>query len=226
MRNALGIPAEAVVFGRHGGNDTFDIPFVRRAVVDVAAANPNKIYFVLLNTARLEWQAEIEAVGGGVVAAPHRANGLPANIIHLDTPLVDAADKAAFIRTCDAMLHARSSGETFGLAVAEFAAHGRPVLTSRVHHNGGLARFHIDVLGEAAMLYHDYESLVQLLTTFDRAAARRRAAEGFWQAPYRPFEPHRVMRTFRSVFLASAPAQPRAVATQTSKTDEGAPERA
>ena len=30
---------------------------------------------------------------------------------------------------CDAMLHARSSGETFGLAVAEFSASNRPVAT-------------------------------------------------------------------------------------------------
>ena len=34
-------------------------------------------------------------------------------------------------------------GETFGLAVAEFAAHNRPVLTSSAHTNRGRAR-HLD----------------------------------------------------------------------------------
>ena len=37
--------------------------------------------------------------------------------------------------------------QTFGLAVAEFSAHNRPVLTSSVHHDEHGARYHLDVLG-------------------------------------------------------------------------------
>lgn len=56
------------------------------------------------------------------------------------------ACRCAFIRTCDAMLHARMSGETFGLAIAEFSAHNRPVLTSSVHHDHHMARSHLDTM--------------------------------------------------------------------------------
>lgn len=44
----------------------------------------------------------------------------PSNILYLPMTL-DEERKSAFIRTCDAMLHARRSGETFGLAIAECA---------------------------------------------------------------------------------------------------------
>jgi hypothetical protein len=99
------------------------------------------------------------------------------------------------------MLHARTRGETFGLAVAEFAAHGKPVITSSVHHDGGFARFHIDTLGERGCFYQDHASLVRLLTQFDRSDARAKGAE-HWRAPYAPFEPHAVMRAFRTTFLS------------------------
>ena len=120
---------------------------------------------------------------------------MPPNIIHLDAT-VDEARKQAFVRTCDAMLHARRSGETFGLACAEFSAHNKPVITSSVHHDGHFARFHIDALGAKGLFYHDEPSCEKLLLTFDRKAAQLKD----WNA-YRPFEPEKVMATFRKVFL-------------------------
>ena len=203
MRAELGIPESAVVFGRHGGRSTFDIPFVQHAVIAVAKAYPSTIYFVLLNTDRLTRRSSESSHDQDTAAARSSQEGYAnlGNIIHLDTPITDDEQKSRFVRTCDAMLHARAHGETFGLAVAEFAAHGRPVLTSSVHHDDGFARFHIDVLGERGLFYHDYDSLVAQLTGFDREAAHKRRLDGFWQQPFRAFEPHRVMRTFRSVFL-------------------------
>ena len=184
LRQALGIPAHATVFGRHGGRDTFDIGFARDAVVDVARAKPDSVYFVFLNTARLEGAEELP------------------NILHLDEPLIDDEAKSDFIRSCDAMIHARSRGETFGLACMEFAAHNRPVLTSSEHTDGGVARFHVDVLGPSALLYRDKETLLEMLLTFDRDATLRKGIGSYWKQPTLAFEPHRVMRTFRSVFLA------------------------
>ena len=87
----------------------------------------------------------------------HRASScepLP-NVIHLEATSDEEA-KSRFIRTCDAMLHARYSGETFGLAVAEFSVHNRPVLTSSVHDDEGAARMHINTLGARGIFYHDY----------------------------------------------------------------------
>jgi len=94
------------------------------------------------------------------------------------------------------MLHARREGETFGLAIAEFAAHNRPVITSRDAHDRGRARFHLDALGDRGLYYHDKASLLRLLQGFNRTAAR----ESDWRA-YREFTPRPVMRQFERIFL-------------------------
>ena len=183
MRHELGIPADATVFGRHGGLDTFSIDFAQRAVVDVARACPD-IYFLFLNTYPLHER-------------------LP-NVIHVERTS-DSEAVSRFIRTCDAMLHARAGGETFGLACAEFSVHNRPVLTSSVHDDHGHGCMHLDVLGAAPGLrrffYRDYESLVQLLRTFKRGVTPPADCNA-----YRAFEPSKVMATFERVFLGGTPS--------------------
>ena len=104
--------------------------------------------------------------------------------------------KAAFLRTCDAMLHGRRTGETFGLAVAEFSVCNRPVITSSIYHENNTARFHLDTLGQKGIYYHDCASLVHTLKRFDRTTVPHRD----WNA-YRSFQPAAVMQIFRQVFL-------------------------
>ena len=169
---------------RHGGWDVFDIWEARAAVLAVARERAD-IFFLFLNTRPLL----VDASGEPEWAA------YPPNVRHLEATL-DEGRKAAFIYTCDAMLHARRSGETFGLAIAEFSAANRPVLTSSVHHDEGLARFHIDTLGAKGLFYHDQPSCEALLRGFDRRAAKLKD----WNA-YRAFEPRSVMAIFRDVFL-------------------------
>ena len=180
LRAELGIPAGATVFGRYGGVNVFDIFGARQAVLRVARARPRDIYFLFMNTQEL-------VIPEGEAA--------PKNVLYLPAS-VDDARKAAFIHTCDAMLHARWSGETFGLAIAEFSASGKPVLTSSIHHDDGMARFHIDALGRRGIYYHDAASCERALLDFDAEAARRID----WNA-YRTYEPEPVMATFRNVFL-------------------------
>jgi hypothetical protein len=48
------------------------------------------------------------------------------NIIFLPN-IIDEIDKTTYINTCDAMIWARSGGETFGLAIAEFSINNKPV---------------------------------------------------------------------------------------------------
>ena len=50
------------------------------------------------------------------------------NIIYLPKSL-DKKNKSKFVSTCDAMIHARYDGETFGLAVAEFSSANKPIIT-------------------------------------------------------------------------------------------------
>ena len=71
---------------------------------------------------------------------------------------------------------------------------GHQVITSSVHTDNGMARFHIDALGEKGLYYTDQPSLVRILTTFDRSAVRDANA-------YRAFEPEKVMEVFARHFL-------------------------
>jgi hypothetical protein len=167
MRRQLGIPASAVVLGRHGGWDTFDVPFVWDSVAD-ALRQRDDLWFVFLNTAP---------------GVRHE------HVVYLD-PTPDPVVKVRFIQTCDAMLHARAHGETFGLAPAEFSLCNRPVLTYDRSHE----RAHIDILGDKAILYHTRRDLTRLLV------ARGPRPEGDWNA-YRGFCREAVMDQFESVFL-------------------------
>jgi hypothetical protein len=180
LRVELGLPADATVFGRHGGWDTFDIQFASRAVIEVAQARADSIYFVFLNTAPF--------------TTPRR------NIIHLPRTS-DVGRISSFIRTCDAMLHARSGGETFGLACAEFSAHNRPVLASAAHDDDGHGSMHLDTLrghNLERFFYRDHASLVHQMLHFDRNQ------RGDFNA-HRAFEPAAVMSQFEHVFLRAGP---------------------
>ncbi len=170
LREQLGIPQNAIVFGRYGGAETFDIPFVHEVVERVAREMPDR-YFLFMNT--------------NPFCSPQP------NIIFVEGD-AEAAAKERFIYTCDAMLHARMSGETFGLAVAEFAVRQRAVLTWTGSHE----RSHLELLGATGEYYDDADSLERLLRSFVPDAVKNRDVY-----TYR-FNPQHVMQQFKSVFLA------------------------
>jgi hypothetical protein len=142
LRHELNIPLEAKVFGRHGGWDTFNMPFVQTTVVQHARQNPVD-HFVFLNT------------------EPIRGTESLANVHYL-VATVDQGKKARFLATCDAMLHARLHGETFGLAVGEFAVLGKPVITF----SESRERAHLEMLGNQALLYRHAGELAGVLREF------------------------------------------------------------
>ena len=170
LRPALGIPAGARVFGRHGGEDTFNLPFVHEAVRRHARRHPED-HFVFLNT---------RTVPG--------TEGL-ANVHYLPGT-ADPGAKASFLATCDGMLHARRHGETFGLAVGEFAVLGKRVLT----YGHSRERAHLEMLGPQAGIYTDRPSLEQLLRDFQPGAVH--GTEYEHHADVRE-----VMARFRACFL-------------------------
>lgn len=175
MRAKLGIPAEARVFGRHGGADSFNLPFVRQAVLNHARRHPQD-HFVFLNTHPMDPQGD----------------SLP-NIHHLPAT-IDPAAKGSFLATCDAMLHAQESGETFGLAIAEFAVLGKPVITLARPATGSHA--HLEMLRGRGLYYFDRGSLESILRDF-----RPREVRGTEYEEYA--DPSRVMGMFRKKFLDS-----------------------
>lgn len=168
-RAALGVPPDAeAVFGRYGGHDTFDIPWAQDAVRAVAAARP-RTYFVFMHTRRF--------------------CTLP-NVLHFDATC-DLEAKRRFVDACDAMLHARRDGETFGLACGEFALAGKPVLTWA----GGEGE-HRALLGEAALVYRDRSELEGLLA--------RKPAPVAPPAGYERYLPDGVMPEFERAVRAAA----------------------
>ena len=173
LRPQLAIPPGARVFGRHGGADTFNIPFVHKAVAKHARKNPGD-HFVFLNTQRIAGTESLTNV-----------HYLPATL--------DPREKARFLATCDAMLHARLHGETFGLAVGEFAVLGKPVIT----YGSSRERAHLDMLGDRALIYGNAGELGSIFNEFKTHLSKGTEYETFT-------DPKNVMEIFRQRFLDSS----------------------
>jgi len=168
LRKELSIPENAIVFGRHGGVETFDISFVKKIVRKKIRYRRN-IYFLFMYTNKF-------------IDHPQ--------VIHLDGNQ-DLEYKVKFINTCDAMLHARKVGETFGLAVAEFSLRNKPVITF-----GGSQKesAHLHMLGDKSLKYYRKQDLSNLIDSF------RPEPNKDWNA-YRDYNPENVMNIFKNVFL-------------------------
>jgi len=170
LREKLGISTKAKVFGRHGGVDTFNIPFVREAVLEHAQRISDD-HFVFLNTEPIRGTEKLKNV-------------------HYLASTIDPEMKARFLATCDAMLHARLHGETFGLAVGEFAVLGKPVITF----SESRERAHLEMLKNQALLYRNTRELAGILREFHSQKTQGTEYEIF-------ADPKVVMQLFRKRFL-------------------------
>ena len=142
MRDELGIPKDALVFGRNGGWDTFDLPFVKQSIIE-SLEKRNDIWFIFQYT---EPFYEHE------------------RIIYLN-PTADLNEKVRFINTSDVMIHARNIGESFGLSCAEFSIRNKPVVT----YYNSLERNHIDTLGEKGIFYENKEDIDYIIMNMDKS---------------------------------------------------------
>ena len=198
LRAEFGIPGDADVLGRHGGDDSFDIPWVQKIVVETAKKRPD-IWFLFLNTRKFPGAADLP------------------NIRFLP-PTSDPVHKRRFLNSCDAMLHGRMRGETFGLSCLEFAMLGKPVMT----YAGSPECAHLEILAGKAALYHNAQELRKLLEDRERWSESARASSKAevhrqpaidGQKPCGPcripdlklqeYLPGAVMNKFREVFLES-----------------------
>lgn len=169
----LGIPSDAFVIGRLGGYGQFDLPFAQIAV-KTAIERREDLWAVFLNTKPF-------------IDHP-RVKFLPFNASNLY--------KSKFIKTCDAMIHARSDGETFGLAVGEFSFFNKPVFTFDAPY-GWYMRAHIDMLGDKALLYKDGNQLLSYLLQIDKDYVN--GVE--WDCYSSRFSPSNVMKQFNEIFI-------------------------
>jgi len=167
MREELNIPKDAFVFGRHGSFNEFNVPFVWDSINKILEERKNA-YFLFLNT-------------------PTMINH--ERVIILD-PIWDLDKKVEFINTCDAMLHARKRGETFGIACGEFSIKNKPVITF------GLSpeKAHLDILGNKALVYNSFGELNRILLNLKKDDKN-------WDAYSEEYSPVPVMNKFKRIFL-------------------------
>ena len=167
LRAQLKIPDSALVFGRTGGRDTWSLPFTT-SVITKALNEKSNYYFIFQNTEPF---------------IDHE------RVIFIEST-ADMIYKTKFINSCDAMIHARFEGESFGLACGEFSIRNKPVITW----SGSNERNHIEILGERGLLYSNAEELLSLLLGFERRSTEN------WNC-YKDFSPSKVMKKFKQVFL-------------------------
>jgi hypothetical protein len=163
LRNDLQIPQDAFVFGRHGGSSEFDILIAHQAIIEYLNINSNT-YFLFMNTNKFYEHPRI---------------------IYLDRN-IDLVYKSKFINSCNAMIHARSIGETFGLAIAEFSIKNKPVITCPC---GDLE--HIEILGNRCIKYTTKEELIAIFKNIKFITNSRID----WNA-YTNYTPEKIMNLF------------------------------
>ena len=186
LRKELNIPKNAIVFGRHGSKTTFNIPFVFD-VINKIVNERNDIYFLFLNT-----NNSCENFENYQLINHTR-------IIHLPVTF-DNEYKTKFINTCDVMLHARVNGESFGLSIAEFSIRNKPIITwTGLNHNQyfpwGFDFAHIEILGDTAFYFNDYNDLYEILNNFTPDYNRN------WDVYSKFYNPNTVMEKFKKVFI-------------------------
>jgi hypothetical protein len=176
LRDSLKIPKDAIVFGRYGGEDTFNIQFCIKVIREVVLKNP-LIYFLFINTP---------------FPFTHP------NIIHLPK-IVSNDDKNLFINTCDAHLECGTLGHSFGLAIAEFSVNNKPIIAYKNETFWSEATFwndaHIKILGDKGVYYKNEQEFLHILTTFKK--------EDYYKDLncYREYTPEKVMKQFEKIFI-------------------------
>lgn len=167
FRASLGIAESRIVIGRYGGLHTFDIPFVHQAVLEQVNRNSNFVFLFM-----------------GTQPFANHPNIIFCNEMH------DLQVKSNFINTCDAMLHARQGGESFGLSIAEFLSLGKPVMAW----SGGQDKNHTVMLKDSGLLYDNADDLLRLFDSLGDFTED-------WALRTRPFTPDLVMKKFQQVFI-------------------------
>jgi len=168
LRSVLGIPEKALVFGYHGGRDSFNIDFVKKCIIE-AVENRKDTYFIFMNVDKFYNHDRIMFLEGNS----------------------DLIYKTKFINSCNAMIHARAIGETFGIACGEFSIRNKPIIT----YKHGIDTNHIGILKEKAILYSTYHDLLYIFKNFEDYNLPID-----WNC-YKDFSAEKVMNRFKEVYI-------------------------
>ncbi len=173
-RKHYDIADNVTVFCRHGGSGTFDIAWVQDTVCQIAKQHHHNVHFIFLGTR--PWAACTQR-----------------NNIHFVPETSSVIVKEAYFKACNAMLHGRSDGEMFSMAIAESSVHNLPVITKLID---GTPKQPV-VLKNKAFIYEDKSSLIAILDDFILNGVPK---NGSFNA-YEEYGPHAVMERFSRIFI-------------------------
>ena len=140
LREELGISITDIVIGRYGGQDTFNLEFVRQSIKNIVRTRSD-IYFLFINTPVFDTHKQV---------------------IFMDK-IVTEDEKNKFICTCDAHLEASTLGHTFGLAMGEFSVNNKPIIA----YNGKMWNTnHLDILKDKGIYFKNAEEFEEVIKNF------------------------------------------------------------
>lgn len=164
LRNELGFKDTDTVFGYYGGSTEFNIEFVKESINEVTSKR-NDLKFIFMNINKFTENSNVFFLPG----------------------TFDLSKKSSFVNTCNAMIHARSGGETFGLAISEFALENKPIITYALSGE----RSHIEILGERGIYYTNKDEVSDI---FNNLGSYIKYNDYYF--PYLKFSPEKIMEKF------------------------------
>lgn len=173
LRGQLGIPETAIVFGRYGGLDTFNIRFCMNIIIWLVNIRRD-LYFLFINTVEFYRHPQIFY--------------LP--------KITSDEDKNRFIQTCDAHLECGTLGHSFGLAIAENSVNNKPIIAYRPEPNTLWNTAHLEILGENGLYFKDEDEFKNILSKFKPSDYKNRDMNF-----YKDYTPEKVMAIFKTVFI-------------------------
>jgi len=172
-RKELNIPEDSIVFGRYGGEDTFNIDFCWE-IISLILTERKDVFFLFINTPK---RIEHERVK------------------YLDK-VITSFEKNKFISMCDAYLECGTMGHSFGLAIGEFSVNNKQIIAYEEKNPKG--KFwndaHLKILKDKGLYYSDPLEFYRILMNFKRS-------ENVDLNCYSDYSPVKVMEIFERVFL-------------------------
>ena len=166
-REMLGVRPDQFLIGRIGGYYTFDIEFVKKQI-EYLVSKTDRFVFLFIGTA--PW-----------IDHPN---------VKFTQEIHDVQLKTDLINSCDAGIHARTRGESFGLSIAEFLYLNKPILAF----NGGHDLNHLLMLNNSGLLYEESNLI-------DKIQELPSMTNTEWSKRVKSFSPEIVMKKFKDVFL-------------------------
>ena len=199
MRSELKLDDDDFIIGRIGGFYQFDVLEAHNAIIKFLNSlnDTNPVYDFISkinnsNNKNYTYKNETNRKVYFVFVNTNRFYEHP-QIIYLDK-ITDNYLKVKYINTCNCMIHARSDGETFGLAVGEFSSLNKPIITCR----SNLDNCHLEILGDKAIIFDSTDSLITILENIQTISNSR----DDWNT-YKEYTPEKVMIQFKDVFLSN-----------------------